>query len=98
MVFVALAGIKLLKAPGMRVSFCGVKVPLKSVHTLIVPAEVPAVDGYCIAFVITCDTVRLLTLAERVACAEDHSIFLSRIVCNANVRIDALAQPADVMI
>ena len=61
-------------------------------------AEGPAIDGYWISFAMTGNTDRLFTLAERVACAENHDVFLSGTVWNAKTRIAAFAQPADVVI
>ena len=61
MVFV---GHKLVKARAVRVSLCGALIPLKSVDTLVVLADVPAVDGYWISFAMTGNTDRLFTLVE----------------------------------
>ena len=95
---IAFVGLKLVEAHSVRVSLCGALIAPKSVDTLVAPAEVPAVDGHWISFAMTGNTDRLFILAERVAYAENHDLFLSGTVWNAKTKIAALAQPADVVI
>ena len=84
---IVFVGLKLVKAHSVRVSLCGALIALKSVDTLVVLAEVPAVDGYWTSFAMTGNTDRLFTLAERVACAENHDVFLSGTVWNAKTKL-----------
>ena len=95
---IVFVGLKLGKAHSVRVSLCEALIALKGVETLVMLAEFPAIDGCWISFAMTGNTDRLFTLAERVACAENHDVFLSRTVWNAKTRIAALAQPTDVVI
>ncbi len=60
--FATLVGLELVKAPSVKASLYVVLISLKSVDTLAMLAEIPAVDSYCISFAMIGNADRLLTL------------------------------------
>ena len=62
MMFATLVGLEIVKVPSVKPSVHVALISLKSVDTLAMLAEIPAVDSYCISFAMIGSTDRLLTL------------------------------------